>query len=108
MRFRALGALGASVGLAALLVTSAFGLAGGASGKDRTTGGKSQTAAATYIVQLSDDPVVAYSGELAGYKATAPAKGQKVNPNANDVKKYVAYLNGKHADAAAAACLPFR
>jgi subtilisin family serine protease len=102
MRFRALGALGASVGLAALLVTSAFGLAGGASGKDRTTGGKSQTAAATYIVQLSDDPVVAYSGELAGYKATAPAKGQKVNPNANDVKKYVAYLNGKHADAAAA------
>jgi Subtilase family/Fibronectin type-III domain/PA domain/Peptidase inhibitor I9 len=102
MRFRSLGALGASVGLAALFVTSALGLAGGASGKDRTTKQTSQVSAATYIVQLSDDPAVAYEGGVAGFEATAPAKGNKLDPNSNDVKKYVAYLNGKHADAAAA------
>src|ERR671911_1045751 len=102
MRFRSLGALGASVGFAALLVTSAFGLVGGASAKDRTTTQKSHVSAATYIVQLADDPAVAYEGGIAGLQATAPAKGQKLDPNSNDVKKYVAYLNGKHADAAAA------
>ncbi len=103
MRFRSLGALGASVGVAALVVTSAFGLAGGQSAKDRTaTAQKSHVSATTYIVQLADDPAVAYEGGVAGLKATAPAKGQKINPNSNDVKKYVAYLNGKHADAAAA------
>jgi hypothetical protein len=102
MRFRSLGALGASAGLAALLVTSAFGLAGGQSAKDRTTTQKSHASAATYIVQLADDPAVAYEGGVAGLKATAPAKGEKINPNSNEVKKYIAYLNGKHADAAAA------
>ncbi|MDQ3067418.1 MAG: S8 family peptidase, partial [Actinomycetota bacterium] len=102
MRFRSLGALGASVGLAALLVTSAFGLAGGQSAKDRTTTQKSHVSAATYIVQLADDPAAAYEGGVAGLKATAPAKGQKLDPNSNDVKKYIAHLNGRHADAAAA------
>jgi subtilisin family serine protease len=101
MRFRSLGALGASVGVAALVVTSAFGVAGGQS-KDRTTSQKAHASAATYIVQMADDPAVAYEGGVAGIKGTAPAKGQKLNPNSNDVKKYVAYLNGKHADAAAA------
>ncbi|HXH33531.1 MAG TPA: S8 family serine peptidase [Plantibacter sp.] len=102
MRFRSLGALGASVGLAALLVTSAFGLAGGQSAKDRTTTQKSHVSATTYIVQMSDDPVVAYEGGTAGLDATAPAEGDKVNPNSQKVQKYVAHLNGKHADAAAA------
>jgi subtilisin family serine protease len=102
MRFRSLGALCASAGLAALLVTSAFGLAGGQSASDRTTTQKSHVSAATYIVQLADDPAVAYQGGVAGLNATAPAKGQKLDPNSNEVKKYVAYLNGKHADAAAA------
>jgi subtilisin family serine protease len=102
MRFRSLGALGASVGCAALLVTSAFGLAGGQSGKDRTTTQKSRISAASYIVQLADDPAVAYQGGTAGLKPTAAAEGQKLDPNSNEVRKYVAYLNGKHADAAAA------
>ena len=102
MRFRSLGALGASAGLAALLVTSAFGLAGGQAAGDRTTAQKLHASATSYVVQLADDPAVAYEGGIAGLKATAPAKGEKINPNSNDVKKYVAYLNGKHADAAAA------
>lgn len=102
MRFRSLGALVASVGIAALVVTSAFGLAGGQTKKDRTTTQKSHASSSTYIVQLADDPVAAYEGGIAGLEATAPAKGEKINPNSNKVKKYVAHLNGKHADAAAA------
>src|SRR5688500_4890104 len=102
MRFRSLGAVSASVVIAALVVTSAFGLAGGQAAKDRTTNQKSHASASTYIVQLADDPAVAYQGGVAGLNATAPAKGQKLDPNSNEVKKYLAYLNGKHADAAAA------
>ena len=101
MRFRSLGALGASVGLAALFVTSALGVAGGASGKDRTTKQTSHVSAATYIVQLSDDPAAAYQGGIAGLEATAPADGEKLDSSSNHVKKYVAHLNGKHADVAA-------
>ena len=100
MRFRSLGALGASVGLAVLLVTSAFGLAGGAAAKDRTTAQKSHASATTYIVQLADDPAVAYTGSVAGYEATKPAKGKKINPNSSSVQQYASYLDGKHAEAA--------
>ena len=82
MRFRSLGALSASVGIAAAIPTSAFGLAGGQPGKDRTTAQKSHAAAASYIVRMSDEPVVSYDGAVAGYEATAPAKGKKVNPGA--------------------------
>jgi hypothetical protein len=102
MRFRSLGALSAAMGVAALIATSAFGLAGAQAAQDRTTNQKSHASTSTYIVQLADDPAVAYQGGVAGLKATAPAKGQKLDPTAVDVKRYVAYLNGKHGDAAAA------
>jgi subtilisin family serine protease len=45
-----------------------------------------------YIVQLSGDPVIAYEGEIKGYKATKPGKGQKINRNSAHVKKYAAHL----------------
>src|SRR5688572_26147012 len=54
-----------------------------------------------YIVQMQDAPAVAYKGGVAGYKATAPKKGEKINPLAPDVVKYVGYLKAKH-DAALA------
>lgn len=54
-----------------------------------------------YIVQMQDAPAVAYKGGVAGYKATAPKKGEKINPLAPDVVKYVDYLKAKH-DAALA------
>src|SRR5688572_26020272 len=54
-----------------------------------------------YIVQMQDAPAVAYKGGVAGYKATAPKKGEKINPIAPDVVKYVDYLKAKH-DAALA------
>jgi subtilisin family serine protease len=55
-----------------------------------------------YIVQMADDPVSAYRGGIAGYAATKPAKGQKLNPLDAAVSKYAGYLAGKH-DAALAA-----
>nr|MDQ3005576.1 S8 family serine peptidase [Chloroflexota bacterium] len=52
-----------------------------------------------YIVQMLNDPVVAYKGEIQGLKATKPKPGQKIDPNNGDVVKYAAYLNGKHNEA---------
>lgn len=54
--------------------------------------GKSQV----YIVRMIDAPVVAYTGGVAGLKATKPAQGQKIDPNSTDVRKYVQYLDNKH------------
>lgn len=45
-----------------------------------------------YIVQLAEQPVSAYRGGIAGYRATAPRRGQKIDPNAPDVVSYLAYL----------------
>jgi subtilisin family serine protease len=50
----------------------------------------------TYIVWMSPDPVVAYDGGLPGLPATRPEPGQKVNPNAPDVRRYVAHLVREH------------
>jgi len=45
-----------------------------------------------YIVQLEGNPVIAYEGDVAGYKATKPGKGQRFDRNSKNVKKYSAYL----------------
>ena len=52
-----------------------------------------------YIVQMIDDPVVAYEGGIKGLKATKPSKGKKIDPNSQRVVDYVDHLNAKHADA---------
>ncbi len=52
-----------------------------------------------YIVQMLGAPVVAYEGDVNGYKATKPAQGAKINPLDPHVVKYVGYLNGKHDEA---------
>ncbi len=45
-----------------------------------------------YIVQLAEQPVAAYTGGIAGYAATKPRKGQKINPNDPQVSRYMGYL----------------
>jgi len=45
------------------------------SGRGRTTDN------GVYIVQMKAAPVVAYTGDVPGYRATKPAKGQKIDPN---------------------------
>ena len=50
-----------------------------------------------YIVQLSEKPVVAYEGGVRGLKATKPSPGNKIDPNATDVVRYVGHLTTRHA-----------
>ena len=54
-----------------------------------------------YIIQMIDNPVVAYEGDTKGLKATAPKKGQKIDPNSPAVIDYVSYLTSKHDNALA-------
>ncbi len=56
-----------------------------------------------YVVQMIDQPIVAYEGGVAGLKATAPKEGKKVNVLDKDVIAYGDYLKGRHNGALAAA-----
>src|SRR6266498_2057409 len=49
-----------------------------------------------YIVQMINDPVVEYKGEIRGLRATKPQPGQKIDPNSPAVVSYVGYLDSKH------------
>jgi len=49
-----------------------------------------------YIVQLIEDPVVAYKGGVAGLAATKPNKGRKIDPNSPAVVKYFGHLTNRH------------
>ncbi len=49
-----------------------------------------------YIVQLAEAPAAAYEGGIAGYKATKPAQGKKLDSSSPDVSSYVGYLNARH------------
>lgn len=59
-------------------------------------GSKASNGAGTYIVQMIEDPVVAYEGGIRGLKATAPQQGEKINPFNPDVVKYAAFLDARH------------
>ncbi|PWB53562.1 MAG: hypothetical protein C3F13_09135 [Anaerolineales bacterium] len=52
-----------------------------------------------YIVQMLDEPVVAYEGGIPGLKATAPKNGDKIDPYSPTVVAYDNYLKGKHDQA---------
>jgi hypothetical protein len=54
-----------------------------------------------YIVRMAENPVVAYDGGIAGYQATKPRKGTKINPNDPKVVRYAAYLDSRHDEAVA-------
>ena len=55
-----------------------------------------------YIVQLSEEPVVAYRGGIPGFRATRPSKGQKIDPTSAHVINYASFLASRH-DAALSA-----
>jgi subtilisin family serine protease len=85
-----------------LVLLSALGLL--AAGLTTTASAAGPAASAPngiYLVQMSGEPVVAYRGGVAGLRATAPARGQKVDPQSADVVRYVSHLRSKH-DAALA------
>lgn len=49
-----------------------------------------------YLVVMATDPVVAYEGSIAGYAATRPAAGQKIDRNSEQIQRYVAFLQARH------------
>ena len=49
-----------------------------------------------YIVQLAELPATAYAGGIAGYAATKPAKGSKIDPNDPKVVRYMSLLTARH------------
>ncbi|HEX6305452.1 MAG TPA: S8 family serine peptidase [Anaerolineales bacterium] len=57
---------------------------------------EAKAASQVYIVQMAEDPAVSYEGDIPGFPATRPGKGQKINPNSAHVKKYVGFLNSRH------------
>ncbi|HEV8312045.1 MAG TPA: S8 family peptidase, partial [Burkholderiaceae bacterium] len=65
------------------------------SARESKTQGKN-AASRLYIVQLVEDPVVAYKGGIAGFAATKPSKGNKIDPNNPQVVNYFGYLTGRH------------
>jgi hypothetical protein len=56
-----------------------------------------------YIVQMLDDPVIAYEGGVPGFAATKPAAGEKMNPLDQKVTRYVGFLQGRHNKAVGSA-----
>lgn len=55
-------------------------------------GGKALRSSNAYIVQLAEMPATAYAGGISGYAATRPQPGQKIDPEAPAVRRYVDYL----------------
>ena len=58
--------------------------------------GKGQFKNGAYIVQMAESPVTAYQGGVAGYAATKPGKGLKIDPNSSVVRQYKGYLESRH------------
>ena len=93
---RQLRALVASTVAAATLATLVL-----AGAVPAATAAPASTAAAKsiYIVQMSQLPLASYNGSIAGYPATRPAAGNKLQANSANAKKYRAYLQAQHARA---------
>src|SRR6266481_5711312 len=64
---------------------------------------KANTVNRLYIVQMSESPVIDYKGDIPGFKATKPAKGQKIDPASGDVAAYTSLLDRRHDDVVAKA-----
>jgi len=95
-RFRGLGFL---LGL----LVAAFSLPVLAVKSGEESADRSPPVNGVYIVRLAEAPVVAYDGGIAGYPATKPRQGQKINPNDSKVVRYAEYLSARHNDVLAKA-----
>ena len=84
--------------LGVALVCAAAGLSA-APVREEGASAPKQRQSSAYLVRMSESPVVAYTGGVAGLKATKPKKGDKIDPNAPDVVRYAAYLDSRHDQA---------
>jgi subtilisin family serine protease len=80
-----------------------------ARGAPSAAGGQAESAkpqAGIYVVQMLEDPVVAYDGGEAGLAPTRPARGQHIDPGSAAVRRYATFLDRRHAQAVAAVGAP--
>ena len=68
----------------------------------RQSAAAGQPANRLYIVRMADQPVVSYTGGVAGLAPTKPGRGQKIDPNAPNVTGYTRFLDSQHDRANAA------
>lgn len=50
----------------------------------------------SYVVVMEQNPLIQYEGEIQGYEATKPGKGDKINPKSAHVRKYEKFLEKSH------------
>jgi hypothetical protein len=56
----------------------------------------------SYIAIMELQPAIAYDGGLAGFEATRPGRGKKINPASAKVTRYTDFLERSHDDVLAA------
>ncbi len=83
----------------ALIVAAFPTMAAGPDVFDKTQPNGKKFSNNIYIVQLTDAPVVAYTGDIPGYPVTKPAPGNKINVLDSKVVKYAGYLDKQHEKA---------
>jgi subtilisin family serine protease len=72
------------------------GSADAGAGNDAEGQGAGKGGSDVYLVVLQEAPAAAYEGGIAGYPATKPAPGRKLNKRAPDVERYAGYLRSRH------------
>jgi subtilisin family serine protease len=87
------------VAFAGTLISTAAAMALFAAKPGPTPGANANPKNGVYIVQMLAAPAVAYTGDVAGYNATKPRQGQKIDPLASDTVRYIGYLKGRHDEA---------
>ena len=87
------------IGSAGTLVSVAAGMALFAAKPSAPDAASAAPQNGVYIVQMKASPAVSYTGDISGYNATKPGKGQKIDPLAANTLSYVSYLKGKHDEA---------
>src|SRR6266480_3578689 len=87
------------IGSAGTLVSVAAGMALFAAKPSAPDAASAAPQNGVYIVQMKASPAVSYTGDISGYNATKPGKGEKIDPLAANTLSYVSYLKGKHDEA---------
>ncbi|HEX5039298.1 MAG TPA: S8 family serine peptidase [Candidatus Limnocylindria bacterium] len=80
-----------------MLLTSMFGV----SVTQARQGPTDRFAAGRYIVTFADEPVASYDGYEAGFAATRPHPGRKLDPSSPAVQRWQQHLQAKHDKALA-------
>jgi subtilisin family serine protease len=87
---------GAALVTAFLLTVFLTGTAGAGQGSDANATATGKGVSDVYLVVLDGAPAAAYQGGVAGYAATKPAPGRRLDMRAANVARYAGYLRARH------------